>query len=119
MTPTAKKVPRKQQPGIDALAIFFEHLTEEDERAIERGRKEVDYLLEPVHKLLDYLPPDILEDAADAIEFAIEGGEANGFRAGFYYALRLMQQAEGLYAAAARYYEARRQEQSEPQSGQA
>ena len=32
MTPTAKKVPRKQQPGIDALAIFFEHLTEEDER---------------------------------------------------------------------------------------
>lgn len=95
------KAQRGQRPALDALSIFFEHLTEQEEHAIERGRKEVDYLLEPAHKLLDHLPPNILEDAADAIEFAIEGGEANGFCAGFYYALRMM---DGLRSGAAQYY---------------
>lgn len=47
-------------------------------------------------------PPEVLEDAADAIEYAIMGGEANGFCAGFYYTLRMM---AGLEAGAARYYD--------------
>lgn len=92
---------KKSIPVLDARTIFFEYLTEQEEQAIERGRKEVDYLLEPAYKLLDHLPPNVLEDASDAIELAIGGGEANGFCAGFYYALRMM---EGLRSGAVQYY---------------
>lgn len=97
-----KARPAKQPPALDARAIFFERLTEAEEHAMQRERKAVDYLLEPAYKLLDYLPPEVLEDAADAIGYAIMGGEANGFCAGFYYTLRMM---AGLEAGAARYYD--------------
>ena len=114
-----KARPAKQPPTLDARAIFFERLTEAEEHAMQREHKAVDYLLEPAHKLLDYVPPEVLEGAADAIEYAIMGGEANGFCAGFYYALRMVKDMENLHAAAARYYEEEPPEADEQESGQA
>ena len=66
--------------------------------------------LDPAYKLLDYVPPKELAKSTDALDQAVMGGEANGFCAGFYYALRMMKQIRGLHAAAEKYYEVPKQE---------
>lgn len=86
---------------MDAKKIWMEVLSNDDRAAIDRGRKQFDYILEPARKLAETVPSDIRNQMIDAVENAIMGGEANGFCAGFYYALRMM---AGLEAGTARYY---------------
>lgn len=96
-----------------AKQIWMQILTEEEEAAIEAGRKEWQHVLDPAYKLLDYVPAKELAKSTDALDQAVMGGEANGFCAGFYYALRLMKQIRGLHAAAEKYYEVPKQEVEE------
>lgn len=96
-----------------AKQIWMQILTEEEETAIEAGRKEWQHVLDPAYKLLDYVPPKELAKSTDALEQAVMGGEANGFCAGFYYALRLMKEIRGLHAAAEKYYQVPKQEEKE------
>lgn len=86
---------------MDAKKIWMEVLSDDDQAAIDRGRKQFDYILEPARKLAETVPSDIRNQMIDAVENAIMGGEANGFCAGFYYALQMM---DGLRSGAARYY---------------
>lgn len=96
-----------------AKQIWMQILTEEEETAIEAGRKEWQHVLDPAYKLLDYVPPKELAKSTDALEQAVMGGEANGFYAGFYYALRLMKEIRGLHAAAEKYYQVPKQKEKE------
>lgn len=96
-----------------AKQIWMQILTEEDELAIEAGRKEWQHTIDPAYKLLDYVPPKELEKSTEALDEAVMGGEANGFCAGFYYALRMMKQIRGLHAAAEKYYQVPKQEVEE------
>lgn len=86
---------------MDAKKIWMEVLSDDDQAAIDRGRKQFDYILEPARKLAETVPSDIRNEMIDAVENAIMGGEANGFCAGFYYALQMM---DGLRSGAAQYY---------------
>lgn len=82
---------------MDAKKIRMEILSDDDQAAIDRSRKQFDYILEPARKLAETVPSDIRNEMIDAVENAIMGGEANGFCAGFYYALQMM---EGLRSGA-------------------
>ena len=96
-----------------AKQIWMQILTEEEEAAIEAGRKEWQHTIDPAYKLLDHVPPKELAKSTEALDIAVMGGEANGFCAGFYYALRLMEQIRGLHAAAEKYYQVPKQEVEE------
>ena len=86
---------------MDAKRIWTEVLTDDEQAAIDRGRKQFDYILKPLYKQVESFSSDIQEEIIDMVETAIMGGEANGFCAGFYYALQMM---DGLRSGAAQYY---------------
>lgn len=96
-----------------AKQIWMQILTEEEEMSIEVGCKEWQHTIDPAYKLLDHVPPKELDESTEALDTAIMGGEANGFCAGFYYALRMMKQLRGLHAAAEKYYQVPKQEEKE------
>ena len=86
---------------MNAKKIWEEFLTEDEQAAIDRGRKDFEYTLDSVRELMKEIPSELKNTANDAIHEAITAGEGNGFRAGFNYALKML---EELRAESVRYY---------------